>query len=252
MTFSVLKTAAAWLSLSASWSPFSIGRCEAFVVGPPPAAAAAARPSRTRVFLEDWVAEMIDAEIYRQGHKKEYEEAWMEKNRAAILHSLRGKGDAGGGEGGPSSPSASADGSLAALGGDDAEAFRQHARDVRMAREDPQRYCADRCISTGKRRTKDLFFSAAAVGLVSPSFSWIASEKNPGGGASAMRSLLLSHSFFTAPLSHPPCFHSLRRKLRRVRRLVRFPLFVRKREIAFFILQKASPLPTSRVLPSYH
>jgi hypothetical protein len=171
MTFSVLKTAAAWLSLSASsWSPFiMIGRCEAFVVGPPQAkTTTAGRPSRTRVFLEDWVAEMIDAEIYRQGHKKEYEEAWMEKNRAAILHSLRGKGD-GGGEEGPSSPSASADGSLAALGGGDAEAFRQHARDVRMAREDPQRYCADRCISTGNRRTKDVF-SAPAVGLVSPSF----------------------------------------------------------------------------------
>jgi hypothetical protein len=103
--------------------------------------------STTRIFLEDWVAEMIDAEIYRQEHKKEYEAAWMEKNRGAILHNLRHGG--GGGEADEvMASSSSANANLMVLD-DDVQNFRQHARDVKLAKEDPQRYCADRCITTG-------------------------------------------------------------------------------------------------------
>jgi hypothetical protein len=90
---------------------------------------------------------MIDSELYRQEHKKEYEAAWMAKNRAAILHALNA-----GRDGAPAPPAASGSPSSTAatttmmLNDDDAKEFRQHARDVRMARDDPQRYCADRCI----------------------------------------------------------------------------------------------------------
>jgi len=35
------------------------------------------RNSNTRIFLEDWVADMIDGEKYRQEHHEEYEEKWM-------------------------------------------------------------------------------------------------------------------------------------------------------------------------------
>jgi hypothetical protein len=97
--------------------------------------AASRAPSTTRIFLEDWVAEMIDAEIWRQGHRKDFESAWMEKNRAAIVQNLN--------------PGSGAVPSESMLTMDDPKEFVQHARDVRMAKEDPQRYCADRCITTG-------------------------------------------------------------------------------------------------------
>jgi hypothetical protein len=100
-----------------------------------PTTGASLAPSTTRIFLEDWVAEMIDAEIWRQGHRKDFESAWMEKNRAAIVQNLN--------------PGSGAVPSESMLTMDDPKEFVQHARDVRMAKEDPQRYCADRCITTG-------------------------------------------------------------------------------------------------------
>ena len=44
--------------------------------------------SSSALFLEDWVAEMIDGELHRQAHKKDYEKEWMEKNRAAVFHRM--------------------------------------------------------------------------------------------------------------------------------------------------------------------
>lgn len=104
----------------------------AFVVTP----SAKARPSTTRIFLEDWVADMIDGEIYRQGHLKEFEQEWMEKNRGAMLKSVN-KGDDGGSA------------SNLMLTDDAAEEFRQLRKDRILAANDPMRYCADRCVSTG-------------------------------------------------------------------------------------------------------
>ena len=85
----------------------------------------------TRVYLENWVAEMIDDELYRQGHKKEFEQEWMEKNKGAVMHQLSMGGD--------ETPFME----------DEQEDFRQLLKDKKLAKSDPQRYCADRCIATG-------------------------------------------------------------------------------------------------------
>ena len=89
------------------------------------------RPS-SRLFLEDDIAEMIDRELYRQGHKAEFEKEWMEKNRGAVLHSL------GGG-----------DEKTGMLLEEPEEDVRQARKDRLLANKNPQQYCADRCIATG-------------------------------------------------------------------------------------------------------
>jgi len=96
----------------------------------------------------DWVADMIDEEIYRQYHHKEYEEAWMKKNKAAILSRLSDASS----NGDSSSSSSSSSGypsSMMMLEGEDREAFAEHKRDERMAFLKPEKYCADRCLATG-------------------------------------------------------------------------------------------------------
>ena len=85
--------------------------------------------SSTRLFLEDWVANLIDQELYRQSHKKDFEQEWMEKNRAAVFYHVET-------DFGP-------------VGDPDASDFRMHQKDKKLAQDDPQRYCADRCIATG-------------------------------------------------------------------------------------------------------
>jgi len=95
----------------------------------------------------DWVADMIDEEIYRQYHHKEYEEAWMKKNKAAILSRLS---DASSNDDSSSSSSSSGyPSSMMMLEGEDREAFAEHKRDERMAFLKPEKYCADRCLATG-------------------------------------------------------------------------------------------------------
>lgn len=102
----------------------------AFVVTP------AATRTDTRLFLEDRIADLIDRELYRQSHKKDFEREWMEKNRGAVLHTL------GGGYG-------SDDHETMMNFDENAEKFRQHKKDLKLAAVDPERYCADRCVSTG-------------------------------------------------------------------------------------------------------
>jgi hypothetical protein len=130
MTFSTALVAA--LSLSSMVGAFMGPSSARIVRGRQQKHTSSLAPSTTRIFLEDWVAEMIDSEIWRQGHRKEFESAWMEKNRAAIVQNLNPGGE-----------------STMNMAADDPKEFAQHARDVRMAQDDPQRYCADRCISTG-------------------------------------------------------------------------------------------------------
>ena len=79
----------------------------------------------------DWVANMIDNELYRQTHKKDFEAEWMAKNRDALLHQLN------------------RDEPAAATIQDEQLNFREKLRDKRMAEKSPQQYCADRCIATG-------------------------------------------------------------------------------------------------------
>lgn len=86
----------------------------------------------------DWVADMIDGEIYRQDHHKEYEAAWMEKNKGAVLSRLSDERSTTAGL----YPSQM-------VGDGDREAFAEHKRDERMAFLKPEKYCADRCLATG-------------------------------------------------------------------------------------------------------
>lgn len=97
------------------------------------AAASQQRHKQTsKLFIEKWVADMIDEELWRENHKEDYERAWMEKNRAAVLQSFGMNNDN-------------------MMMRDDSEAieYRQLLRDKKLARENPQQYCADRCIATG-------------------------------------------------------------------------------------------------------
>ena len=73
---------------------------------------------------------MIDHEIYRQSHKKDFESEWMEKNRDALLAQLN------------------RDEPVMAME-DERTNFREHHRDIKLAAKDPVHYCADRCIATG-------------------------------------------------------------------------------------------------------
>jgi len=109
---------------------------DAFAIPRLPVAHSKTRQS-TRIFLEDWVADMIDGELYRQDHHKEYEAAWMKKNKGAVLSRL----------GGVDTTNAVYPSQM--LGKEDLEAFAAHHRDERMAFLKPEKYCADRCIATG-------------------------------------------------------------------------------------------------------
>lgn len=88
----------------------------------------------SRLFIDKRIADLIDSEVHRQHHKKEYEKEWMEKNRGAVLHSLH-----------------AGENTLAIVSDleEQHDRMRQFAKDKRLAKDDPRRYCADRCISTG-------------------------------------------------------------------------------------------------------
>lgn len=110
--------------------------------------------STTILYLEDRIANMIDNELYRQQHQKEFEQEWMEKNRGAVLHSLNKDS---------SSSSTSMPSSM--LDDDAMLTQRQLRKDKYMADTDPQRYCADRCVATGNCEVyEDIFqFSPTQV-----------------------------------------------------------------------------------------
>jgi hypothetical protein len=112
-------------SLLALIATVFLSSSNAFVVRPQINAA-----SSTRLFLEDRIADMIDGEIFRQSHKKEFEAEWMEKNREAIFHRMKTE----------FMPEA------VVLPDED---YRQHNKDKILADKDPQAYCADRCVATG-------------------------------------------------------------------------------------------------------
>ena len=88
--------------------------------------------------LENWVAEMIDDELHRQTHKKEFEREWMEKNRGAILHHMESD--------------------FVNTPEPEVKEFQMYKKDKNLAWKDPERYCADRCISTGNCDIFEDFF----------------------------------------------------------------------------------------------
>jgi hypothetical protein len=105
----------------------AIGGLQAFVSPKP----AVVRRS-TRIFIEDDIADMIDKELYRQQHLKEFENEWMVKNKAAVLQKLN-----------------SDDYMLNMDEEDLRENFRQMQKDKKLASKDPYAYCAERCVTTG-------------------------------------------------------------------------------------------------------
>lgn len=87
--------------------------------------------------IDKHIADMIDHELYRQNHKQEFEEAWMQKNKPAILQRM------------DDAVSASTIDALTSMDSDTVYNVRQQLRDQKLARTNPQQYCADRCIATG-------------------------------------------------------------------------------------------------------
>jgi len=141
------------------------GSVEAFVMNRPPTGRVMnkigqqqqqQRPTPTALFLEDWVARMIDDELYRQSHHKEFEEEWMKKNRRAVLSRIQTEGfddivfgdDAAYDNPGDETPTIDDIDVMVELQ-HSKEDFRQHAKDVLLASKSPEQYCADRCVATG-------------------------------------------------------------------------------------------------------
>jgi hypothetical protein len=103
---------------------------------------------------------MIDDELYRQSHRKEFEEEWMRKNRRAVLNQIHVEGfddivfgdddtyDNASDEIKRSNRNANDIDVMVDLE-TPKEDFRQHAKDVLLASKSPQQYCADRCVATG-------------------------------------------------------------------------------------------------------
>ena len=115
-----------------SWMTVALTAVTGFTVVPRHAISCGNQRSTTSLNIEDWVAEMIDGEIYRQAHKKEFEEDWAKKNRATMMQVLKAGNE----------PSAF-------MPMEDPSEFRQHVKDKILASKDPERYCIDRCVSTG-------------------------------------------------------------------------------------------------------
>ena len=132
----MMKLAATTFALVACGRRCAPPSVSAFMITP----ANQQRPA-SRLFLEDWVADMIDGELWRLRHKKEFDQEWMEKNRGAVLKGSQAavKKDNNNG----------VDNYNLMMDDDAREEYRQHARDVKTARSNPQQYCADRCIATG-------------------------------------------------------------------------------------------------------
>jgi hypothetical protein len=125
-----MRTVSVLLSL-----PVLFTAVAAFTVGVP-----TARPSvsSTRIFLEDHIADLIDHELYREQHRKDFEREWMEKNRGAVLSRLRDD---------------------QAVMMEPTDDLRQVRKDQKLAKDDPVRYCADRCLATGNCDVYEDIFS---------------------------------------------------------------------------------------------
>ena len=82
--------------------------------------------------LHSWGKNRIDRELQRLHHKDEIDKAWRAKNEAVLEHDLPQGYDVD-------------EGTLM----ETVLAPRQKRKDRRLAQNDPQAYCADRCIATG-------------------------------------------------------------------------------------------------------
>jgi hypothetical protein len=104
----------------------------------PSIATGTATATTTQIYLEDRIARMIDQEYYREQHPSEYESQWMKQNRDSILHGMHDV-----------VYDSSVDSYTVTHVDSPEQEFRERARDRMMASQNPERYCADRCLSTG-------------------------------------------------------------------------------------------------------
>jgi len=119
--------------------------------------------SSTKLFLEDHIAEMIDLELLRLKNKPEYEKQMKEKNKKVIDPILPTDFDL------QDFNSINSD-----FGGQDEI---QKRRDMRMARNSPEKYCADRCVSTGHCDVYEDLFDMSADEVMQFCEECVLSEK---------------------------------------------------------------------------
>lgn len=87
-----------------------------------------ARRVQTELYLKDSVAQMIDNELVRLASKEETEKAFLEKNKKVMENILPADFE---------------------LEFTDNDVMIEQRKDKKMAYSNPERYCADRCVSTG-------------------------------------------------------------------------------------------------------
>ena len=100
------------------------------------------------------IANMIDAEYYRQHHKEEYNQQWMERNQSLIKTTSIHTSNMDTTTTTTSTTSTTnTDTDTYRVDNDTDESFllnrRQYIRDMKLAQSNPQQYCMDRCIATG-------------------------------------------------------------------------------------------------------
>ena len=111
------------------------------------------RPS-TKVFLDDRIANMIDDETYRLGHKDEFDKKAAEAFQKVVQ------------EHAPQTILAGLELEDYMAVPNDFISLRQKKRDSRMAKEDPQAYCADRCMATGNCEVFEESFEMSAKEVI--------------------------------------------------------------------------------------
>mmetsp|Transcript_7181 Transcript_7181/g.9115 ORF Transcript_7181/g.9115 Transcript_7181/m.9115 type:complete len:158 (-) Transcript_7181:474-947(-) len=88
-------------------------------------------PTSTTLFLKDSIADMIDNTLARQQHKQEIDNALQERTKKVLDNKLPQDFD------------------FALSDVSDDEGIMVQRKDKKMAHDDPKKYCADRCVSTG-------------------------------------------------------------------------------------------------------
>jgi len=112
-----------------------------------------ARPS-TNLYIEDDIADMIDNELVRLQNIKQFKIEEFQRQKKQLLVTK-------------STPDEVLTGVSDYMSNDgDVPNQRQMFRDKRLAKEDPQRYCIDRCLSTGSCEVYEDFFDLSAADVV--------------------------------------------------------------------------------------
>lgn len=115
--------------------------------------------SNTVLYIEDWVADMIDSELFRLNHKEEFDRQLGEQNRKVIMNQVNKE----------------IENKMMEYNESD---FRQKLKDKKLALRDPQRYCKDRCITTGNCDIYEDFFDFSPQEVIEFCNECVLSEDN--------------------------------------------------------------------------